>query len=157
MKDRYKEAKEKNKKSGEARNTPKYYDIFDEVLGTRSVVQLGEVREAGGSAVADAILTPTEDVDDEANAPVEDAGRKDTQPKRQKKKKASKASATNNLVECLTKMQEQQQETMAKFLDGMKQIEENSRKHTSDVLLKVAELFANKKRKKNQEESDESD
>ncbi len=55
LKDRYKDAKDKNKKSGSARNLPKYYDIFDEVLGTRSVVQLEEVRGSGqGSGIAEA-------------------------------------------------------------------------------------------------------
>ena len=47
LKDRYKDAKDKNKNSGAARNLPKYYKIFDEVLGTRSLVQLSEVRESG--------------------------------------------------------------------------------------------------------------
>ena len=47
LRDRYKDAKDKNKKSGSGKNLPKYYDIFDEVLGTRSLVQLGEVRESG--------------------------------------------------------------------------------------------------------------
>ena len=45
LKDRYKEATEKSKRSGEAHNLPNYFDVFDEVLGTRSLVQLGEVRE----------------------------------------------------------------------------------------------------------------
>ena len=34
-------------RSGEARSMPKYYKIFDAVLGTRNYVELGEVREAG--------------------------------------------------------------------------------------------------------------
>eukprot|EP00794_Sanderia_malayensis_P002276 gene2276-2620_t len=45
--ERYKEAKDENKRSESARNLPKYYNISDEVLGARSVVQLPEVRESG--------------------------------------------------------------------------------------------------------------
>ena len=45
LKDRYKDAKSKKKRSGEARNLPKYFDIFDDVLGTRSVVRLGETNK----------------------------------------------------------------------------------------------------------------
>eukprot|EP00794_Sanderia_malayensis_P016515 gene16515-18166_t len=47
LKDKYKDAKAKNLRSGEERNMPKYYASFDEVLGTKSLVQLGEVGEAG--------------------------------------------------------------------------------------------------------------
>ena len=52
LKDRYKEAKDKNKRSGSARNLPKYYNVFDEVLSTRSVIQLPEVRESGQGSAA---------------------------------------------------------------------------------------------------------
>ena len=44
LKDRYKDAKSKNKRSGEAQNLPKYFDIFDDVLGTRSVVKMRETQ-----------------------------------------------------------------------------------------------------------------
>ena len=44
-KKKLRDLKEKSKRSGEARNLPNYFDVFDEVLGTRSLVQLGEVRE----------------------------------------------------------------------------------------------------------------
>eukprot|EP00794_Sanderia_malayensis_P014503 gene14503-16011_t len=41
LKDKYKDAKAKNKKSGEARNTPQYYDVFDEVLGGKERCSVG--------------------------------------------------------------------------------------------------------------------
>lgn len=154
LRDRYKDAKDKNKKSGSGKNLPKYYDIFDEVLGTRSLVQLGEVRESGQrhppaefeeatALVTDKpadetdINTPTAQNDLAANQDTEE-----TQPKRSKKKKASKSAAATQLIDFLGEIQKQQQETMTQFIEGMQKIEESSRKHTADTLLCVANLFA---------------
>ncbi len=151
LKDKYKEAKAKNKKSGEARNMPKYYDTFDEILGTRSIVQFEEVREAGNE-VADGDNNKNNEDNGNGNGNVQleeeeaEQAVEKPQPRRKKKKKASKAGATSQLVECLASIQQQKQNAMSQFLEGMKEMEENSRRHTSDVLLQVAEMFRNRKR-----------
>ena len=161
LKDKYKDAKAKNKRSGETRNTPRYYDVFDEVLGARSVVQLGEVRGTGiidvvGSEMNTDVDNSKElDVDEqERNVQEDGVAVANPQPQRKKKKKASKSSTVTQLAECLTKLQQQQEDTMSRFLEGMQRIEESSRKHTSDVLLQVAELFAKRNRKEHDDDSD---
>ena len=169
LKDRYEEAKEKNKKSGEARNLPKYFDIFDDVLGTRSLVRLDEVRETQPFHQEEPEL-------DEAVGPIAphgfegQAGRDElgeavpekdkAQPKRTKKKRATKSAATNQIVDFLAETQRQQQESMKLFIEGIQKIEENSRKHTENTLVKIAQVFAEGKRRKkrsrgNLEESSE--
>ena len=47
LKDTYKKAKENNKKSGASPEFPRYYQDFDEVLGSRDIINLPEVREIG--------------------------------------------------------------------------------------------------------------
>ena len=170
LKDRYKEAKEKSKKSGEARNLPKYFDIFDDVLGTRSLVRLEEVRETqpfGQDPKLDEAVDPLapDGFEDQAgrDEPGEVVPEKDkAQPKRTKKKRATKSAATNQLVDFLAETQRQQQESMKLFLEGIQKIEENSRKHTEDTLVKIAQIFAEGKRRKkrsrgNLEESSDSE
>ena len=159
LKDRYKEAKEKNKRSGAARNMPKYYDVFDDVLGTRSVVQLGEVRETTPFTATLGTPETNRNEDNEGNETGEKTTMTKAQPKRTKKKKASKSAATSQLVDCLDQLQQQQQNTMDRFLEGMKEIEENSRKHTADLLLGMAKIFAKaglrgKKRPREEHSSD---
>ena len=165
LKDKYKDAKAKNLKSGGARNNPMYYDKFDEVLGTRSLVQLGEVREAGnleragnseeaGNLEGDpAINHESGNSDDQMPVP---AAVGIAQPRRKKKKKPTKLTATTQLVECMQQMQQKQDETVGKILQGMERIEESSRKHTAEVLLQVAEMFLKGKRKR-RDDSSESD
>ena len=43
-------------------------------------------------------------------------------------------------------MQKQQQETMKQFLEGMKEIEESSRRFTAETLLGVAKIFADSRK-----------
>ena len=61
LNDRCKDAKSRNRESREARNLPKYCEIFDDILGKRSVVRLKEVREARpanvGNTTEDAGIT----------------------------------------------------------------------------------------------------
>ena len=54
-------------------------------------------------------------------------------------------------------MQRQQQETMQQFLDGMKEMEESSRKQTANTLLEVAKIFinSNKRRRESSDSDDE--
>ncbi len=77
------------------------------------------------------------------------------QPRRSKKKKASKSTATAQLANVLAEMQKQHQDTMKQFLDGMKEMEESSRRHTTETLLGIAKLFADKRKRKR--EGSESD
>ena len=49
LKDTYKKAKENNNKSGASPEFPKYYRDFDEVLGSRDIINLPEFREIGTS------------------------------------------------------------------------------------------------------------
>ena len=162
LKDRYKEAKEKNKRSGESRDTPKYYDVFDDVLGTRSAVKLGEVRESQETQRCDAEENPPDDeAERDRNSDVASV-KEISQPKRNKKKRASKTAAAGQLVAFLSEMQKQQQETMNNFMVGMQKIEESSRKHTANLLLGFAKIFAesnsSKGRKRNrQSDSEDSD
>ena len=174
LKDRYKEAKERSKRSGEARNLPNYFDVFDEVLGTRSLVQLGEVRETNFVSQADdqgSRISNDNDAEpvktgSEASETPQDAGQDKVaqdagppQPKRTKKKKASKTAATSELIEYLGDMQKQQEQTMKQFLEGLQKIEESSRKHTADTLLSIANIFANRgrgKKRRRQEDNDSS-
>lgn len=169
LKDRYQEVKEKNKKSGEAKNLPKYFDIFDNVLGTRSLVRLEEVWQTQPfrqeselhKAVGALVQSGSED-----QAGRDDLGRavpekEKAQPKRTKKKRATK-SVASQLVDFLAETQRQQQESMTLFLDGIQKIEENSRKHTEDTLVKIAQIFAEGKRRKkrgrgNAEQSSDSE
>ena len=79
-----------------------------------------------------------------------------------KKKRASKTAAAGQLVDFLSEMQKQQQETMNDFMVGMQKIEESSRKHTANLLLGFAKIFAesnsSKGRKRNrQSDSEDSD
>ena len=64
LNDRCKDAKSRNRKRREARNLPKYCEIFDDILGKRSVVRLQEVREARpanvGNTTEDAGITANE-------------------------------------------------------------------------------------------------
>eukprot|EP00794_Sanderia_malayensis_P002005 gene2005-2280_t len=85
LKDRYKEAAVKNKRSGGARNVPMYYDIFDEVYGTRSLVTMNEVRETEENprAKVDAERAINEKRKDLNKEDEED---EEAQPKRTKKK-----------------------------------------------------------------------
>eukprot|EP00794_Sanderia_malayensis_P011444 gene11445-12639_t len=154
LKDRYKEAKDKNKRSGSARNLPKYDNIFDEVLGTRSVVQLPEVRESG-QGVAVVPVNDEEHQEEEINQ--ENLEVIEPQPKRTKKKKASKSAASKQLVDFLGEMQKQQQESMKQFLDGMKEMEERSKKHTADTLPDVVKMFVDGKNKRRRRDSTSSD
>ncbi len=48
----------------------------------------------------------------------------------------------------MQQMQQKQDETVGKILQGMERIKDSSRKHTSEVLLQVAEMFLKGKRKK---------
>ena len=162
LKDRYKEAKNKNKRSGSARNLPKHYNVFDKVLGTRSVIQLPEVRESGqGSAAIQLDNPPNSEALGEQEEALEAEGgnveESAPQPKRSKKKKASKSAASKQLVDFLSEMQKQQQETMQQFLDGMKEMEESSRKQTANTLLEVAKIFinSNKRRRESSDGDDE--
>ena len=164
LKDRYKEAKEKNKRSGESQNTPKYYDVFGNVLGTRSTVKLGEVRESQETQRCDAEENPPDENDEAERDRSSDVAsvKEISQPKRNKKKRASKTAAAGQLVDFLSEMQKQQQETMNNFMVGMQKIEESSRKHTANLLLGFAKIFAesnsSKGRKRNrQSDSEDSD
>ena len=81
------------------------------------------------------------------------------QPKRSKKKKASKSAASNQLINFLEEMEKQQQDSMSQFLEGIKKIEDESSKHTENTLLKIAKVFV-KGRKRDREDvssEDESD
>ena len=134
--------------------------MFDEVLGAKSVIRLGEVRETGiidmvGSEMNTDVDNSEElDVDEqERNAQEDGVAAANPQPQR-KQKKASKSSTVTQLAECLTKLQQQQEDTMSHFLEGMQRLEEISRKHTSDVLLQVAELFAKRNRKEHDDDTD---
>lgn len=157
LKDRYKEAKAKSKRSGEAGSFPKYFEIFDEVLGTRSLVQFGEVRETTSDALeetsnwAQEIATPQQQQ--------QGAVPEQQQEKSNKKKKATKSAAASQLVNFLGEMQKKQQETMKEFLDGIKEIEESSRKYTADTILSVAKIFADKgeRRRKRKKEGSSSE
>ncbi len=163
LKDKYKEAKAKNLKSGGARNTTMYYDKFDEVLGTRSLVQLGEVREAGnceepGNLEDEQAVSDEKERDGSNEQMPEPAAVENAQPRRKKKKKPTKLTATTQLVGCMQQMQQKQDETVCKILQGMEKIKESSRRHTSEVLLQVAEMFLKDKRKRqSREDSSESD
>ena len=174
LQDRYKEAKEKSKRSGEARNLPNYFDVFDEVLGTRSLVQLGEVRETNfmsqeanqGRQISNDNNAEPVQTGNEASETPQAAGQEKVsqdagppQPKRTKKKKASKTAASSELIEYLGDMQKQQEQTMKQFLEGLQKIEESSRKHTADTLLSIANVFANGGRgekRRRQEDNDSS-
>eukprot|EP00794_Sanderia_malayensis_P015585 gene15585-17158_t len=95
LKDKYKEGKAKNKRNGEARNTPQYYDVFDEVLGGRRIVQLGEVRETGTvdvvvgqDMIPDVENSNEQDVDgQERNAQEDDVAVANPQPQGKKRKR----------------------------------------------------------------------
>ena len=103
----------------------------------------------------------TEDVDADP-VPVEEAGENQQianndapQPRPSKKKRASKSTSTTQLVDVLTEMQKQHQDTMKQFLDGMREMEDSSRRHTAETLVGVAKLFAdNRKRRREYSESD---
>eukprot|EP00794_Sanderia_malayensis_P008466 gene8466-9373_t len=154
LKDHYMEGKDKNKRTGSARNLPKYYNIFDEVLGTCSVVQLPEVRESG-QGVAVVPVNDEEHQEEEINQ--ENLEEIEPQPKRTKKKKASKSAASKQLVDFLGEMQKQQQESIKQFLDGMKEMEERSKKHTADTLRDVVKMFIDGKNKRRRRDSSSSD
>ena len=47
MKDKYKHAKDANKLSGECFNKCPYFDIFDEVLGTRDSIIIPHLKKVG--------------------------------------------------------------------------------------------------------------
>eukprot|EP00112_Aurelia_sp_Birch-Aquarium-sp1_P021699 Seg5905.1 transcript_id=Seg5905.1/GoldUCD/mRNA.D3Y31 product="hypothetical protein" protein_id=Seg5905.1/GoldUCD/D3Y31 len=172
LKDRYKEAKEKSKRSGEARNLPNYFDVVDEVLGTRSLVQLGEVRETNflsqeanqGSQISNDNNAEPVQTGNEASETPQAAGQEKAsqdagppQPKRTKKKKASKTAASSELIEYLGDMRKQQEQTMNQFLEGLQRIEESSRKHTADTLLSTANIFANRGRGKKRQRQEDND
>ena len=46
MKDSYRQAKDNNKKTGSSPQFPKYYHVFDEILGNRDVMSLHYVKES---------------------------------------------------------------------------------------------------------------
>ena len=105
LKDRYKEAKENSKKSGGARNFPKYYAVFHEVLGTRRQVRLNKVRE---SEQTNQFHNPRRMVSKQTEGPVvpsdlhaedheQGIEEEDRQPKRTKKKRASTSAASTQL------------------------------------------------------------
>eukprot|EP00794_Sanderia_malayensis_P013434 gene13434-14815_t len=151
--DHYKVANGKDKKSGEKRNVSKDYEIFDKVLGTRSIVQFSEVRETNrvpphetdNAATLNEELTTQDQVytaigrEETERAP---ADREKAQPKRTKKKKNTKSAAVNQLGQCLAKTQKMQEGITGQFLEGMRHLGESSRTHTSDTLLQVAKMLA---------------
>ena len=59
LKERYKEAKDKNKKSGESLHTCAFFNLFDEILGTRDVIEMPLVKEVGASTKTIVTETPT--------------------------------------------------------------------------------------------------
>ena len=162
LKDRYKEAKEKNKKSGGARNLPKYFAVFDEVLGTRSVVRLNEVRESMQThqfhnprrMISKETEGPVQPSDLRAEDPEQGIEEEDKLPKRTKKKRASKSAASTQLVELLGEVQRQQNESMKQFLDAIQKMEDNSRKHTEDTLVRIAQIFSKQKKGKKRSRED---
>eukprot|EP00794_Sanderia_malayensis_P005760 gene5760-6463_t len=154
LKDRYKEAQDKINRRGSVRNLPKYYNIFDEVLGTRSVVQLPEVRESG-KGVAVVPVNDEEQQDEVRN----EGNLEEIEPelKRTKKKKTSKSAASKQLVDFLGEIQKQQQKSMKQFLDGMKEMEERSKRHTTGTLRDVVKMFIAGKNKRRRRDPSSSD
>ncbi len=87
---------------------------------------MGEVREAGFASAADSEVNDNDnDVAEigELNANRQEIDSQEEcfaaanpQPQRKKRKKASKSSTATQRAECLTKLQQKQEDTMARFL-----------------------------------------
>ena len=71
-----------------------------------------------------------------------------------KKCRKRKLNTTSQLIAVLKTMQKQQEALTKQFLEGMQKIEEESRKHTERMLLKVADIIVNGKGSKAREEED---
>ncbi|XP_065065190.1 uncharacterized protein LOC135691266 [Rhopilema esculentum] len=179
LKDRFKEAKKRSKSSRGRRHFPKYYDIFNDLLGAREDAR-EEERERRRYSNEHLVPNQTEyNIIQEPAEPLletqqegsvvsaeipknnvktsEKVEQKEMLPRRTKRKKASKSGASAQLIDFLGQMQRQQEESMKLFLEGIEKIEEKSRKHTEETLLKIANIFTRQKKKKKRKDDEESD
>ena len=176
LKDRFKEAKKRSKSSRGRRHFPKYYDIFNDLLGAREDAREEERerrRYSNEHLVPNQIdhniiqlpaepLLETQQEGSVVSAEIpknivktsEKVEQKEMLLRRTKRRKASKSGASAQLIDFLGQMQHQQEESMKLFLEGIEKIEEKSRKHTEETLLKIANIFTRRKKKKRKDEED---
>lgn len=167
LKQAYKEAKAKNKKTGESPQRSPFYDELDEVLGTRAVITMPGVKQVGtaeydpstpGSSTSDVDLeeSDVEEVQSEnkgkGKRKAEDDGKQ-----RQKKKRAKKDSSTNFVdlterfleaqnqqMEMLNRSQERTENLLIKMEMDQRKADEENRARDREFLLEMAELLAKK-------------
>lgn len=65
-------------------------------------------------------------------------------PKKARKLRTTKDGTTRQLMAFIKSMQKQQEELTKQFLEGMQRIEEESRKQTEKMLIKVANILVNR-------------
>jgi len=129
LKDQYKEAKDKNRRSGESLHQSPYFKIFDEILGVRDVVTMPNVTQVGASTPpSTATGTPTRQAVEEVL-------------KKGRKRKASEKDRQSELKNYLEESEKRQDTFLSNLVKQQIDSEKEEREKDRAFFL---ELFSKK-------------
>lgn len=166
LKQAYKDAKMKNKETGQSPQRSPFYDDLDEVLGTRAVITMPGVKQVGQSATSNGnpstpgSVVSDEDLDDGSDTVGKSERMKKADGKCKRKRDDNEGSANkkkrdfdfgdlieaqNKQIEMLDKCQERTENLLLKLEMDQRKADDENRNRDREFLFKMAALFAKNK------------
>lgn len=148
--DAYKDAKTKNSKTGNNRETSPFYDIIDEVIGTREgtcpthVVEVTDITNEVDNTAADCHTVPVQESESEPEVVDANGDKKDKSKKRKRgdKEKANKISRNEDALQVfLEESNKHDCEMMELMLKREKEMQEAEHSLMRDFMGSLGELL----------------